>query len=42
VVEGRRGGVSPAELVETGGSMRILPHRHGTDGAFAARLVRKP
>jgi 16S rRNA (cytosine967-C5)-methyltransferase len=31
----------PKELVETGGSMRILPHRHGTDGAFAARLVRK-
>jgi 16S rRNA (cytosine967-C5)-methyltransferase len=29
------------ELVEAGGSMRILPHRHGTDGAFAARLVRK-
>jgi len=31
----------PEELVEQGGSMRILPHRHGTDGAFAARLVRK-
>ena len=31
----------PAELAEQGGSMRILPHRHGTDGAFAARLVRK-
>jgi len=31
----------PGDLVEQGGSMRILPHRHGTDGAFAARLVRK-
>jgi 16S rRNA (cytosine967-C5)-methyltransferase len=30
----------PQALVEEGGSMRILPHRHGTDGAFAVRLVR--
>ena len=31
----------PAALVEEGGSMRILPHHHGTDGAFAVRLVRE-
>jgi 16S rRNA C967 or C1407 C5-methylase (RsmB/RsmF family) len=31
----------PDALVEEGGSMRILPHRHGTDGAFAVRLVRE-
>ena len=31
----------PGDLVEAGGAMRILPHRHGTDGAFAVRLVRK-
>jgi len=34
-------GFLPKELVEEGGSMRILPHRHGTDGAFAVRLVKK-
>ena len=28
-------------LVEEGGSMRILPHRHGTDGAYAVRLKRQ-
>ncbi|MEP7027845.1 MAG: 16S rRNA (cytosine(967)-C(5))-methyltransferase, partial [Candidatus Eisenbacteria bacterium] len=32
-------GFVPDALVEEGGSMRILPHRHGTDGAFAVRLV---
>jgi 16S rRNA (cytosine967-C5)-methyltransferase len=30
----------PAELVDASGAMRALPHVHGTDGAFAARLVR--
>ncbi|MEO6462610.1 MAG: 16S rRNA (cytosine(967)-C(5))-methyltransferase RsmB, partial [Candidatus Eisenbacteria bacterium] len=30
----------PKDLVEEGGSMRILPHVHGVDGAFAVRLVR--
>ncbi len=30
----------PRETTEVGGSMRLLPHRHGTDGAFAVRLVR--
>jgi 16S rRNA (cytosine967-C5)-methyltransferase len=30
----------PRDLVEEGGSMRILPHVHGIDGAFAVRLVR--
>jgi 16S rRNA (cytosine967-C5)-methyltransferase len=32
--------ILPKETVEPGGSMRLLPHRHGTDGAFAARFVR--
>jgi 16S rRNA (cytosine967-C5)-methyltransferase len=32
--------ILPKELVEEGGSMRILPHVHGVDGAFAVRLVR--
>ena len=37
------GGFQPfrKQLMEAAGSMRILPHRHGTDGAFAVRLVRK-
>ncbi len=30
----------PKDTVEEGGSMRVLPHVHGIDGAFAARLVR--
>jgi len=29
----------PAETLD-GGYLRVLPHRHGTDGAFAARLRR--
>ena len=29
----------PAETLD-GGVLRVLPHRHGTDGAFAARLRR--
>jgi len=32
------GTVAP-ELLD-GGRLRVLPHRHGTDGAFAARLRR--
>jgi 16S rRNA (cytosine967-C5)-methyltransferase len=31
----------PAEVV-TDGCLLLYPHRHGTDGAFAARLRRKP
>lgn len=30
----------PAELLSPTGDLEILPHRHGMDGAFAARLVR--
>lgn len=30
----------PEELVSGDGDLRILPHRHGMDGAYAARLVR--
>lgn len=30
----------PAELRSPVGDLEILPHRHGMDGAFAARLVR--
>jgi len=32
-------GVVPAELLD-GGLLRVLPQRHGVDGAFAARLRR--
>jgi len=32
-------GTVPPELVD-GGHLRVLPQRHGTDGAFAARLRR--
>ncbi len=32
-------GSVPPELLD-GGRLRVLPHRHGTDGAFAARLRR--
>jgi 16S rRNA (cytosine967-C5)-methyltransferase len=32
------GSVSP-DLIDAG-RLRVLPHRHGTDGAFAARLRR--
>ena len=31
-------GILPDEAVEEGGFMCILPHRHGCDGAFAARF----
>jgi 16S rRNA (cytosine967-C5)-methyltransferase len=30
----------PAELLSSAGDLEVLPHRHGMDGAFAARLVR--
>jgi 16S rRNA (cytosine967-C5)-methyltransferase len=29
------------ELVDAGGALRTLPHRHGCDGFFACRLVRE-
>ncbi len=32
-------GVVPADVLD-GGLLRVLPHRHATDGAFAARLRR--
>ncbi|HEX5580195.1 MAG TPA: RsmB/NOP family class I SAM-dependent RNA methyltransferase, partial [Gemmatimonadaceae bacterium] len=32
-------GAVPDEVLD-GGRLRVLPHRHGTDGAFAARLRR--
>ena len=31
---------SMRELVDDEGFMRLLPHRHDTDGFFAVRLVR--
>jgi 16S rRNA (cytosine967-C5)-methyltransferase len=34
-------GVVPASVLDRG-RLRVLPHRHGTDGAFAARLRRPP
>ncbi|MEX2182178.1 MAG: 16S rRNA (cytosine(967)-C(5))-methyltransferase RsmB [Gemmatimonadaceae bacterium] len=33
-------GVAPESVLDAG-RLRILPHRHGTDGAFAARLRRR-
>ena len=32
------GGRVPAEVVDDQGFLRVLPHRHGCDGAFAARF----
>lgn len=32
--------VVPAELITDAGDLALLPHRHGTDGAYAARLRR--
>ena len=32
----------PAECLSEAGDLTLLPHRHGTDGAFAARLRRAP
>ena len=34
-------GAVPADVLDAG-RLRVLPHRHGTDGAFAARLRRSP
>ena len=36
----RADGLVPPEMVTGEGFFATLPHRHGTDGAFAARLVR--
>jgi 16S rRNA (cytosine967-C5)-methyltransferase len=33
-------GLIPAELLTETGDLALLPHRHGTDGAYAARLKR--
>lgn len=33
-------GVAPGGLLSKAGDLHLLPHRHGTDGAFAARLKR--
>ena len=33
-------GTVPAELVTADGDLQVLPHRHGIDGAYAARLER--
>src|SRR5690606_3028651 len=30
-----------AELIDDRGMLRVLPHEHGVDGAFAARLRRR-
>ena len=32
------GGRVPDEVVDDQGFLRVLPHRHGCDGAFAARF----
>jgi 16S rRNA (cytosine967-C5)-methyltransferase len=32
-------GAVPTEVIDAG-RLRVLPHRHGTDGSFAARLRR--
>jgi len=34
-------GVVPDDVLDAG-LLRVLPHRHGTDGSFAARLRRRP
>ncbi len=40
VVENATGFMS-ADVVGEDGLMRLYPHRHGTDGAFAARFIRR-
>jgi 16S rRNA (cytosine967-C5)-methyltransferase len=35
-------GELPSTLLSPKGDLMILPQRHGTDGAFAARLRRQP
>jgi 16S rRNA (cytosine967-C5)-methyltransferase len=39
VLEPPLDGTVPPELIDNG-RLRVLPQRHGTDGAFAARLRR--
>jgi 16S rRNA (cytosine967-C5)-methyltransferase len=39
ILEGPPEGSVAPELLD-GGRLRVLPQRHGTDGAFAARLRR--
>jgi 16S rRNA (cytosine967-C5)-methyltransferase len=34
-------GAVPAELLTAAGDFQSLPHRHGVDGAYAARLARR-
>lgn len=36
----RSGSTVPAELLTAAGDFQSLPHRHGIDGAYAARLIR--
>ena len=40
-VEAPPPGCVPAKVVQEGGFLVTLPHVHGTDGAFAARLRRR-
>jgi 16S rRNA (cytosine967-C5)-methyltransferase len=35
------GGLLPRDVVEQNGTMRTYPHRHGIDGAFAVRFIRR-
>ena len=35
-------GTVPGECLSSDGDLTLLPHRHGTDGAYAARLRRVP
>lgn len=35
-------GAVPAECLSSDGDLTLVPHQHGTDGAFAARLRRAP
>jgi 16S rRNA (cytosine967-C5)-methyltransferase len=37
---GAGAGAVPAALLTTDGDFQTLPQRHGTDGAYAARLMR--
>lgn len=42
VAEGFRIPVEVRAVVDTGGALRCLPHRHDTDGFYAVRLERRP
>jgi 16S rRNA (cytosine967-C5)-methyltransferase len=37
-----RGSAATAPVTDARGMLRVLPHEHGVDGAFAARLRRRP